>query len=539
MTRLRRLATGLLVLAAGCALERPTDPTADLQVATAATGPTPATISLASIGSFAGGGPAAAEITAFDPRSRRLFVVNGALGTVDVLDLSDPASPAAITSLSVTQFGAGANSVATSRGLVAIAIQAHTKTDPGTVAFYDAATLQLLSSVTVGALPDMVAFARNGDWVLVANEGEPNDDYTIDPEGSVSIINVANVHQPSVRTAGFGAFNGRAANFRREGIRLFGPGATVAQDLEPEYIAISDDNRTAWVTLQENNALAIVDIRAATVTSVRPLGYKNHALAGQGLDASDRDGPGNGPLVNIRSWPVLGMYMPDAIASYTAGGQTYLVTANEGDARDYPGTPGFAEESRVSALTLNPAVFTDAVCGGPCSSNARLGRLTVTTTLGRNPVTNQYDALYAFGGRSFSIWNAQGRLVWDSGDQLEQLTTGLGQASFNASNTGNALDDRSDNKGPEPEGVALGRLGAKTYAFIGLERVGGVMVFDVTNPFAPFYVTYASDRAGSGGDLGPEGLTFIAAKDSPSGKPLLVVGNEISGTTRIYEVVLH
>jgi len=535
MTRASRIALGTLLLTAACGLERPTEPSANLQTVHSSFNPTPSSISLTSIGSYAGGGIGAAEVTAFDPGSKRLFVINGALGTVDVLDLTDPASPTLVSSLSVTQFGSGANSVATDHGVVAIAIQAHTKTDPGTVAFYDASTLQVISNVTVGALPDMVIFSRNGDWVVVANEGEPNDDYTVDPEGSISIINVTNVHQPTVRTAGFGSFNARANNLRREGVRIFGPGATVAQDMEPEYVAISDDNRTAWVTLQENNALAIVDIRTATVTSIRPLGYKNHGLAGNGIDASDKDGP----AVNIRSWPVFGMYMPDAIAAYSVNGQTYLVTANEGDARDYPGAPGFAEEARIKSLPLNTAIFTDAICGGPCSNDARLGRLTVTTTLGMNPNTGVYDALYAFGARSFSIWNATGQQVWDSGDQLEQLTTSLSQANFNASNSANSLDDRSDNKGPEPEGVVLAQLGAKTYAFIGLERVGGVMVYDVTNPMSPFFVAYASNRAGSGGDRGPEGLAFVPANRSPNKKPLLIVGNEVSGTTRIYEIVLH
>jgi len=540
MHPLPRVALAALLATTACGLERPTDPSTDLKTTTSpASDPTPGSISLASIGSFEGGGAAAAEITAYDAVSKRLFVVNGSLGTVDVLDVRDPSSPTRIASLSVAEFGSGANSVTAEGGVVAIAVQAHTKTDNGTVAFYRATTLQLISSVAVGALPDMVVFSPSGKELLVANEGEPNDDYTIDPEGSISIIDLHNINHPTVRSVGFGQFNGQAATLRGQGVRIFGPGASVAQDLEPEYIAISDDGHTAWVTLQENNAIAQVDIPAGTVIAIRPLGYKDHALAGNGLDASDRDGPSNGPMIHIRTWPIFGMYMPDAIAAYTMNGQTFLVTANEGDARDYGGSPGFAEEARISSLPLNPAVFSNAVCGGSCSGNARLGRLTVTTTLGLNTAIGQYDALYAFGGRSFSIWTANGQQVWDSGDQLEQLTTALAQANFNASNSGNALDDRSDNKGPEPEGVALGRLGTKTYAFIGLERVGGVMAFDVTNPFAPFFVTYASNRSGSGGDLGPEGLLFIPATRSPNKRPLLIVGNEVSGTTRIYEVVLH
>ncbi len=523
MRALSPVVVGALLLGAAC--DDPTSPSF---------GPTPSSLTLQKIGGFAGGGTAAAEITAYDPDSRRLFVVNGALGTVDVLDLSNPRSPARITTLQA-RGGGSVNSVAVHDGLVAIAVEAPGKTSPGAVDFYQAEDLRAVSSVTVGAQPDMVTFSPDGRYVLVANEGEPNDAYTTDPEGSVSVIDVRNETSPTVRTAGFGAFNGQAAQLRSAGVRIYGPNASVAQDLEPEYVAVSEDGRTAWVTLQENNALAIVDVRSATVTSVVALGYKDHGAAGNALDPSDRDGAGGTAAVNIRTSPVRGMYQPDAIVSYQVNGTTYLLTANEGDARDWA---GLREEARVSTLALNASAFTDAACGGACSAAARLGRLNVTTQTGRNATTGQFDALYAFGARSFSIWTAQGQLVWDSGDELEQRTTSLPNVAFNASNTGNALDDRSDNKGPEPEGAVVARFGSKRFAFIGLERTGGVMVYDVTTPTAPRYVTYATSREGAGGDLGPEGLTFVSADDSPNGKPLLIVGNEISGTTAIYQIDL-
>jgi hypothetical protein len=430
-------------------------------------------------------------------------------------------------------YGAAANSVAAHNGVVAVAVEAAVKTDPGAVVFFRATTLEAVSSVRVGALPDMLTFTPDGRQVLVANEGEPNDAYTVDPEGSVSVIDVRNVNRPTVRTADFRAFDARAAELRASGVRVFGPNATVARDLEPEYVAVDEAGRTAYVTLQENNAVAVVDVASATVTRVLPLGYKDHRAAANALDANDRDG------VNIRAWPVplFGMYQPDAIAAYTVAGQTYFVTANEGDARDYA---GLREEARVSALPLDASVFTAAACGGqPCTANTRLGRLNVTTQLGHNPATNRYDALYAFGARSVSVWAADGRRVWDSGDEIEQRTRALPNVAFNASNNNNAPDDRSDNKGPEPEGVVLGRLGAKTFAFVGLERVGGVMVWDVTDPAAPTFATYLNTREGASGDLGPEGLTFVPAARSPNKRPLLIVGNEVSGTTAIYAVALR
>jgi len=544
MIRLRRIAlAAALGGLAACGTDRSTAPDTAPGVTgrAAASDPTPATISLRKIGGFDGGGALAAEITAYDEVSRRLFVVNGALGTVDVLDIRDPSAPVRVATLSVAQFGAAANSVAADKGVVAIAIEGSPKTAPGIVAFYRATTLELISSVTVGALPDMLTFTPDGRTVLTANEGEPNDDYTTDPEGSVSVIDVTNINYPTVRTAGFGAWNGRADELRARGVRLFGPGnPSVAQDLEPEYIAVSEDGGTAWVTLQENNALAVVDVASATVTDILPFGYKDHSRPGNGFDASDRDTSN----VRIRSWPVLGMYQPDAIAAYVANGQTYLVTANEGDARVYPPAgPNegsvFNEEARVGSLPLDPTVFTDAVCGGTCTGTARLGRLNVTRTLGRNAQTGQYQALYAFGARSISIWTPTGAQVWDSGDELEQRTKALPNVNFNASNSNNTFDDRSDNKGPEPEGVVVASLGSKRFAFVGLERVGGVIVYDVTNPAAPVYVTYLNTRDGTTGDRGPEGIAFIDAKRSPNKRPLLFVGHETSGTTAIYEIELQ
>ena len=246
-----------------------------------------------------------------------------------------------------------------------------------------------------------------------------------------------------------------------------------------------------------------------------------------GLDASDRDSK-----INIRDWPLKGLYLPDSIASYQAKGNTWLVTANEGDAREWP---GLVEESRVSALTLDPTAFPN---GATLKQNANLGRHTVTTTLGDVDGDGDFDQLFTLGGRSFTIWSTTGERVYDSGSQFERITSYDSPANFNASNNNSTLDDRSDNKGPEPEGVAVGEIDGRTYAFIGLERIGGLMMYDVTDPSAPFFVDYLNNRnfAAGTGDLGPEGVHFIAANDSPNGRPLVVVANEISGTVTLYEV---
>lgn len=555
--------------------------------------PTPETIKLSVLGHYKTNifAESAAEIPAYDAASKRLFVVNAQKGLVDVLDASKPEQPVHIAELSARDYLADSevNSVAVHNGIVAIAVQAKNKTDAGLVVFFNAKDLSFMSKVAVGSLPDMLTFSPNGKTVLVANEAEPNDDYSIDPEGSVSIIDIQDIKQPKASIADFRAWNSQKADLMSKGVRIFGPNATVAQDLEPEYITISGDSKTAWVTLQENNAIARIDIAQQKVTDIYPLGYKDHGVMGNELDVSDRDSK-----IDIKTWTgLVGMYQPDSIANYQVNGQTYLVTANEGDSREwlkdedayFAGNlaQGYVENIRMKHLfnskgfnaegdypahlqkiangvkgaKLNPVTF--AYCGatateaGDCRKDGNLGRLNIAWNMGYQTNADgspkldangrlTYDKLYAYGARSFSIWNTQGQLVWDSGSEFEKKISELFPTYFNTDHEAVSLDDRSDNKGPEPEGITLGTIGAKTFAFIGLERMSGVMVYDITTPMQPKFVEYFTTRnfvetdSAKQGDLGPEGLIFIAAKDSPNGKPLLVVGNEVSGSTAIYQV---
>ena len=922
-------------------------------------------ISLTPIGTYASGIYAlgGAEIVAHDPRTQRLFVVNAQAATVDVLSIRDPSHPAKVGEIDVTPFGAVANSVAVHEGVIAVVVENAEKTEPGMVVFFNR-QLKFLNAVRVGALPDMLTFSPDGRWLLVANEGEPNDDYMVDPAGSVSIVDLrrgaAGVRERDVRTADFTKFNHAKLD---ASIRIFGPNATVAQDIEPEYIAVSDDSRTAWATCQENNALAIIDIRSARVVQLVGLGFKDHSIVkpkpaeiytfdpatmppigmtaagqslflggfsglwfegidpvtgrykfithtdrgpnaeptgvnrpfllpeftpeivrfeldresgelsltqriplqrapgepltglpntaivngdtdtaynderavdllgteqsvdplggdfegiavdpdgsfwmvdeyrpaiyhfgdngvlierfvpigtgaaagqeegtfgtevlpevlsqrrqnrgleavavdngkiysfmqsplpnpatlsngdlnamrnirvvefdpatratrqfiyvlnnpapsenpddtradkigdavsfgngeflvlerdddsvpgdraaaiekkiyrfnlvgatdvsgitgtvgttgktvdqltveemvangirpiekilhvdlneagynqvqkvegltlidpqklavlndndfgvasiivnpdgtftlnyqpeptqlgiiettGNGLDASDRDAK-----INIRQWPVKGLYLPDAIASYRVGRKTFLITANEGDAREYD---AFEEAVRIGddEVILNPAEFPN---GQMLKNDANLGRLNITTAMGNSDAG--FTELFVFGGRSFSVWESTGKLAYDCGDLLERITAEAYPSNFNASNDNNTFDNRSDDKGPEPEGVVIGKVLGKPYAFIGLERIGGVAVFDVSDPGAPKFIEYVNNRNfdvepeiddeqgnPAAGDLGPEGLLFISHDASPNGRPLLVVGNEISGTTTIYQI---
>ena len=482
-------------------------------------------LSLKPIGTYETGifDGSAAEIIAYDPETRRLFVTNGAKNQLDILDITNPTQPRLHAAIDLNPYGGGVNSVAVSNGRVAVAIEAKVKQDPGTILFLDS-NGRRLDSVEVGALPDMVTFTPDGTKLLVANEGEPNSYNradSVDPEGSVSIIDL---RTGRVRTA---EFDGVPVEGN---VRIFGPNASVAQDLEPESITVSADSRMAWVTLQENNAIAILDLTTGRFQKVVGLGYKNHSLPRNGLDASDKDN-----TINIANWPVFGMYQPDSIARYDVDGKTYLVTANEGDSREYE---GFGEEERVR--DLDPTAF--PVVQG-LQDDTALGRLIVTNTIGDRNANPR--AIYSFGARSFSIWDSNGKLVFDSQDALEQLTAQYFPDFFNSNHREHQFDSRSDDKGPEPEALTLGRVGDRTLAFVGLERIGGVVVYDISNPQTPRFLDYANNRdftgdakVGKAGDLGPEGLLFISGTDSPTGQPLLVVTNETSGTTTVYAIAV-
>ncbi|MEO5343660.1 MAG: choice-of-anchor I family protein, partial [Gammaproteobacteria bacterium SHHR-1] len=493
----------------------------------------------------------AAEITAYDADSGYLLTVNALAAQVDLLSLQQLAADAGaaqikIGSVDLSSYGAGVNSVAVHNGLAAVAVEAQEKTDNGSVVLFRLADIGSdgslnsanIKQLSVGALPDMLTFSADGSQLLVANEGEPNDDYSIDPLGSVSVIDMSvgfdNLSQAQVTTLDFSAFNDQQDALQAEGVRIFGRDATVARDLEPEYIALSADGSEAIVGLQENNAIARIDLSGTPrILDIIPLGLKDHSLPGNELDSSDKD-----QGIDIANAPVLGMYQPDAVVGFSVAGTDYYLFANEGDSRDYD---GFSEEARVKDLTLDPTRFADAAS---LQADDQLGRLQVSTEGGADSDGDgDIDQLLAYGGRSISIRSADGELVWDSGSLIEQAVAQYLPEYFNASNDDNELDSRSDNKGPEPEGLAVGQIGDQLFAFVGLERVSGVMTFNISDPANPYLVGYSNHRdfsadveTAAAGDLGPEGLTFIDALDSPSGQPLLVVANEVSGSISLYQI---
>jgi hypothetical protein len=499
-------AMGLVFLFA-CNEQNLVDDAANAELKSGKTGYESVTFTLA--GSVDIGNLGAAEISAFDPSTNKLFVVNNDGGSkIDVVDLTNPTNPVFVESIDISIYGGGVNSVDVKNGLLAAAIEANVKTDNGKVVVFETTGYAEIASVEVGALPDMVTFTPDGRYILSANEGEPNDSYTVDPLGTVSLISVEKGF--SVKTLDFTTFERRQADLKLKGLRIFGKDASFAQDIEPEYITVSQNSKKAWVSLQENNAIAEIDINSKTIVKILPLGFKNYSLPKNSIDPSNEDGG-----VKFGSWPVNGMYQPDGIAVMSNNNVPFVFTANEGDSRDYD---GFSEEVRIgnNAVVLDNDIFPNAVF---LKQKENLGRLNITNTLGDIDGDNDYDKLYSYGARSFSIWNGHtGKQIYDSGDFLDK--TAVLEGSYD--------DGRSDDKGVEPEAVVVGRIGNKNLLFVGMERADAIAVYDVTNPVKPKYLQWLKS-----GDA-PEGIIFIPAEESPVGKSLLVVSSENDGVVTVF-----
>ncbi len=476
----------------------------------------------------------ATEIVDFDSGSSKIFFTNAKANTLTALDASKPSSLTKAFDISLSNYGGSVNSVSIHNGLVAVAMEALVKTDSGSVVFFDTDG-KWLKSVKVGALPDMLTFSPNGKKLIIANEGEPNDAYSIDPEGSISIIDVsAGVQNATVKHINFQSLNSKLKELVAAGIRIFGPKASVAQDLEPEYVTVSADSKLAYASLQENNAMAIIDIENAKLLKIIPLGYKNHNLPGNGFDASNTSGK-----IDIKNHPVFGMYLPDATKTIQIAGKSYIFTANEGDARAYA---GFNEEKRMGTLKLDTQAFPNA---STLQSNNELGRLLSSSIMGDLDNDGDVDQLYSFGGRSFSIWDANSvEQVFDSGDHIEKLIAAKLPTYFNSNHTdNNSFKGRSDDKGPEPEAIEFATLGNDLFVLIGLERIGGIIVYEINDPKSPKFVSYFNYRnfmvdpkSPQTGDLGIEDIKFISADKSPIKKPLVLVGNEVSGTVSLFSI---
>ena len=410
---------------------------------------------------------------------------------------------------------------------IAVAIQAEDYFANGRVAVFECnadGTLTFKNAVEVGVQPDMVTYTPNGTMILTANEGEPRLGYaegTIDPAGSVSIIKTSDL---SADTVGFEAFDEKRAELVSAGI-VIKKNTNPSVDFEPEYIAATDTK--AYITLQEANAVAVLDLAAESYSGIYSAGFEDYSTTAIDIDKKDEK------YAAKTYSSLMGIRMPDSIAVYTAAGQDYIVTANEGDSRDWNGY--------LNELEVNFGKGKTSPTGAITAENSGLaGKVVFFDPSDYEGLSSEKD--YLFGGRSFTVYKVTDNgivEVYTSGNELEAKTATLIPDNFNCSNDDKTIDDRSGKKGVEAESVTVGVVGEKTYAFVGLERIGGVMVYDITDSANVSYVNYINSRDFSediAGDVSPEGLCFIPASESKTGKPMLLAACEVSGTVAVYDI---
>ncbi|MEK4869225.1 choice-of-anchor I family protein [Niallia sp. FSL W8-1348] len=486
-----------------------------------------------------GGG---AEIVKYNPDNQKFYVINGKLQTIDIVDLSSlktnthqdlskekSINIAELLNSNSFQYGDLTSiDINTENQIIAAAVQDADYTKNGRIVILDYDG-NILHTFEAGVQPDNVIISKDGNHILSANEAEPRMglENGADPEGSVTIVNYETKQAKTV------LFDNTSVIDSDVHIRNNGSLADAVHDLEPEYISLTEDGKTAFVSLQENNAIAKINVETGKIISVKSLGFKDHSLPGNGLDAARND------KIEIESLPILGVYMPDSIDVIEKDGMTYLLTANEGDATEWEEFVNVKDFKKIKdSIQLDPSLFKGftqqeaEAAFERMKSSGDYDKLEVLTDRGN-------DAIYTLGGRSFSIWNADTmELVFDSGSEFEEITAERYPDYFNWSNDDDVFEKRSAKKGPEPEDVKVGMIGNELYAFIGLERISGVMTYNITNPSNATFANYTNTRDFSqtiSGDVAPEGLAFIQAENSPTNKPLLLVGNEVSGTVAVNE----
>lgn len=473
-----------------------------------------------------------AEIVKYNKDNQKMYLVNGAAQSVDIVSIANVKSNKTTefkidTRLDITAMGQAHGfasgditsiDINTNEKIIAIAVQGATYKDHGSIVILNYEG-KYIKHFVAGVQPDMVTFSHDYKYLLSANEGEPREGYAeaeaTDPKGSITIIEIKKgVDKATAQTIGFDKFDSKEARTAlvENGV-LLKPNTAPSVDLEPEYLSVSDNSHYAYVSLQEANSVATIDLKTQEIVSVKGLGFKDHIIEENALDAL-KDGQ-----VNLTTQNLYGTYMPDGIASQKIGGKQYIFTANEGDGREW------GEYEDTGSYTFPGTSYK------------------VDTLLNTERDGLEADKTYIYGSRSFSIWDADTmEQVYDSGSDFEEITGELYPEAFNSSNNKTELDSRSGKKGPEPEDVKVMKVNGKTFAFIGLERTGGIMMYDVTNVENVKFHDYVNLRdftgtdVSSSGDLAPEGLCLVEAKDSPTGKPLMLVANEVSGNVRIFEL---
>lgn len=533
-------------------------------------------IKLSVVGAFRGGmfgDKSPSDSPVYEKKTQRLFIGSQMRSAIEVIDLSDPSNPTQVDSFDVMPYGGEPNSMAMFRDVLVTLVQdIDDDNAPNQVVFMNPFG-ELLTAPIELMHASKVAFSPNGRKLVVSIVGKANDEYTEDPEGGVAIIDVARLtrgpcrwnRKASDRSAlsrwrakkhrcddplevqllDFKAFDDQKDELIAAGIRIYGPNASVAQDLEPGDVTISRNSKIAYLSMQPNNAVAVVDIHKGSIDKLLPLGTVDHSLPGNGFDPSDEDG-----RINIANWPVKSFSAPSGVQAMQRRYGRFFVLANEGDLRD---EDGFSEEVKVGEMDLDPVAFPKAEFW---QDDANLGRLRVTNVNGDADGDGLFEEIFMMGSRSISIYTAAGERVFHSGDDFEQITARAILECFNCPPDANEFDSRSPRKGVEPEHLTTGKVHGREYVFVALERIGGIMVYDISNPYAPQFQQYINNRNFAvdprdvcgikgelalptcplAGDLEPEALVFIPKKDSPIGVSLVVVGHESSDSVAVYRV---
>ena len=505
-----------------------------------------------------GDGEGGAEIPTFHAESKRLFSTNGARNTVDVYDLSDPSKPTRINRVELKSYGSDVTSVAAGKDVIVAAVHRAetfaangTPTTPSGVLVVMDPNGKVLSTADLkGVLPDAVTFTPSGTTALVAIEGQPvcakddpattaNEatDYlkAVDPLGGVSIVDLTDPSSPEVTFVGFKGFT--VGELRAKGLALSSVVNDAGKDLEPEYITALDEAK-AYVTIQEANGIGVLDIDQKTWIDVRRAFESK--LSQTPIDTSDRDS-GKGPRSYLN---VVGSSQPDAVAGFKIGSGDYFLTANEGDAREYT---CLNDDLRASSLKVDSRRFPD---WKTWSTNAELGRAKVNPNAGDRDGDGDFDTIHLRGSRSMTMYR-NGVPLWDSGKLLEEIQiSAFGVANINGSHALSAdkstvnytAQDRSDDKGAEPEGVAVGMVGGARVAILGLERISALVVFDVSNPSSPTFIKWIQmlpttpTPAAQATAWSPEGVIFVPADKSPNGKALFITSYELSGSMTVHQI---
>lgn len=521
-----------------------------------------ATLKVTEIASIASGdGEGSSEIAAYHAGSKRIFATNGVKNSIDIFDITDVANPKKVGAVSLAPYGNDVTSVAAGQDVIVAAVHVTETfsatgvptTPNGKIVVFDPSGKVLSSSDILGVQPDSVTFAPNGTTALVAIEAQPvcakdnpataekeNTDYAkaSDPVGGVSIVDLTNPAAPVVRFAGFDKFT--VAQMKAKGIAVSSVVNNVSKDFEPEFVSAAD-MKYAYVTIQEANAIGKLNIESATFVAVTRAFESKHSTVAR--DTSDRDS-GAGPR-NYAN--VVGASQPDAIAAFKMGAARYFVTANEGDAREYS---CLDDDLRAASLKVDPWRFPN---WSTLSASAALGRAKVNPTIGDSNGDGDIDTIHLRGSNSMTMYR-NGVVIWDSGELLDQIQTkAFGVANINGSHslssdksTMNYVgQDRSDDKGAEPEGVAIGMVGDRRVAILGLERMTALAIFDITDPGNPVFQEWLQmlpTKATPAKDVkywSPEGIVFVPADKSPSGKALIITSYELSGSLSIHQIELR